>query len=180
VLAFLAAGLAGCESSDAGTGSDVPDVLSSGADQVMIGVEHYMTREGIRRAKLVADTAFTYQDSARIGLRSLKVTFYAADGTEMAVLTGRTGEYSLESGDMRVDGDVTVTGELTAGGRSRLETRSLRYDAAANRLVSESPYTLTHPDGTVESGTGFTTDPGMTKISSENFSVTAPSVEVPE
>jgi hypothetical protein len=58
-----------------------------------------------------------------------------------------------------------------------LETDSLAYDSASDELSTDAAWTLTHPDGTVERGTGLVTDPALENIRRRNWTVTTPGVE---
>lgn len=182
-LAGLAMGLAfissGCSDEPAGT-SPQPSIFDSGADQVMMGVEHYLTRDGVRRGVLHADTALTFEDASEMQLRHLEIQFFDESGDERGVLTAESGVYDLATGDMTVRGDVDLRGSLEPGPPSLLETDSLTYTAAADELRTGAPWTLTHPDGMVERGTGLVTDPALRQIQSRDYEVTAPDVEVPQ
>ena len=93
-----------------------------------------LTRDGVRRGFLVADTAFSYQEEGRLRLRNLNITFLDESGREQGQLRGREGEYHFESGDVRVNGDVEV---VEATGSKRLLTE--RY-AEAEFLISDYTY----------------------------------------
>ncbi|MGD8495670.1 MAG: LPS export ABC transporter periplasmic protein LptC [Gemmatimonadales bacterium] len=157
-----------------------PSIFDGGADQVMVGVEQYLTRDGVRRGVLQADTALTFEDASEIQLRQLEIRFFDEAGEDRGVLTSESGVYDLATGDMTVRGDVDLRGGLAAGPPSRLQTDSLTYTAAADELRAPGAWTLTRPDGTTERGRGLVTDPGLRRISSEDYSVTTPDVEVPQ
>lgn len=178
-LCLAAALAAGCSDEPAGTTAQ-PPIFDTGADQVMFGVEHYLTRDGIRRGVLHADTALTYEDVSEVEMRGLEIRFFDEAGEDRGVLTAASGRYDLASGDMTVRGDVDLRGRLEAGAPSRLETDSLTYTAGADELTTDAPWTLTHPDGMVERGKGLVTDPALQSISGGDYEVTAPDVAVPE
>lgn len=181
LVGLLAALVTGCSGSDEPAGSDgEPSVFASGADQVMFGVEQYITRAGIRRGVLRADTAYIYDDDARIEMRRLEITFFSDAGADLGRLAARRGEYLLPAGNMTVHGEVELNGRLQSAAPSVLETDSLAYDAAADELSTDAAWTLTHPDGTVEQGRGLVTDPAMENIRRRDWTVTTPDVEVPQ
>lgn len=177
-LLVLLAVTAGCGDDGAVTG-DAPSIFVGGADQVMLRVEHFMTVEGVRRGKLVADTAYTYEDASRVDLRTLRIQFFDETGADRGVLTSASGEYDLESGDMTVHRDVVLDGSVQGGRPARLETDSLAFEAATNRLTTDASWILTHGDGTVERGVGLVTDPALESIETRDWSVSTPGVEVP-
>lgn len=181
LVSLVAALVAGCTGSDEPAGADdEPSVFDSGADQVMFGVEQYLTRAGIRRGVLRADTAYMYDDASRIEMRRLEIRFFDDSGADLGRLTGRRGEYVLPAGNMTVHGDVELNGRLQSAAPSVLETDSLVYDAEDDELATDAAWTLTRPDGTVEQGRGLVTDPAMENIQRRNWTVTTPDVEVPQ
>jgi LPS export ABC transporter protein LptC len=175
-----AALITACTGSDEPAGAaEQPSVFASGADQVMVGVEQYLSREGIRRGVLHADTAYTYDDASRIEMRRLEIRFFDDAGADLGLLTAQRGEYELAVGDMTVHGEVSLRGRLQSATPSVLETDSLVYDAADDKLSTDATWTLTHPDGTVEQGRGLVTDPSLENIRRSDWTVTTPDVEVP-
>ncbi|MFW6084311.1 MAG: LPS export ABC transporter periplasmic protein LptC [Gemmatimonadota bacterium] len=180
-LACLAGlvGLLGCGEDPAGS-ANRPSIFEEGADQVMLEVEHYITRDGVRRGLLRADTAFTFEDDARVELRRLELQLYDDAGTDRGLLTALSGTYQLDSGDLTVRGGVELSGARERGeAASVLETDSLRYEAAVDSLRTGARYTLTRPDGTVETGRSLITDPALRNFRSEDVEVTTPEVAVP-
>jgi LPS export ABC transporter protein LptC len=157
--ALLALGLGAC-----GDGGDAPLVaeeilrLNSEANQVVIGLDHYVTSEGIRRAHVEADTAFFLEDKALVELRVMKVTFYNAMGEVTSILTSREGTYEWDSGNMVAQTDVVVRNPVE--GR-RIETSILYYDRAADRIWSDAPTQMIEADGTVVEGSAFESNSRM-------------------
>ena len=171
---------AGCGGDSTGSMAQ-PPIFEEGADQVMLGVEHYLTRDGVRRGLLRADTAFTFEDDARVELRRLELELYDEAGADRGLLTAESGTYQLESGDLTVRGGVELRGSRQPGeARSVLETDSLRYLADVDSLRTEARYTLTRADGTVETGRSLVTDPGLRNFRSQDVQVTTPGVTVPQ
>lgn len=182
VLAGLVglAGFAGCGGDSTGSVAQ-PSIFEEGADQVMLGVEHYLTRDGLRRGLLRADTAFTFEDGARVELRRLELKLFDESGANRGVLTAESGTYQLETGDLTVRGGVELRGSRERGDAPAvLETDSLRYVAAENELSTEGRYTLTRADGTVERGRSLVTDPALRDIRAVDVEVTTPGVAVPQ
>jgi len=177
LLTFSAAAVA-CGDNEAATG-DAPSVFADGADQVMFSVEHFMTLDGIRRGKLVADTAYTYEDASVVDFRHLEIEFFDGAGNSRGTLTSNSGEYDPESGDMTVYGDVVLDGRMRGDTPARLETDSLAFEALTDRLTTDASWVLTHGDGTVERGVGLVTDPALQNIETTDWSVSRPNVEVP-
>lgn len=137
-------------------------LLGLEADQVLVGVEMNLTRDGIRSAVLKADTAFSDQDEGTLRLRNLEITFFDDVGVEEGVLTGREGEYSFESGDVGVRGDVEVT---EAVGSKRLVTERLRYSAEADSLYGDTAFVFYRP-GIEMRGESFLSDSRLENVQS--------------
>ncbi|HKK26840.1 MAG TPA: LPS export ABC transporter periplasmic protein LptC [Gemmatimonadota bacterium] len=136
------------------------DLLDLNADQVMTGVEHTMTREGVRRAHLEADTAYFLQNGSVAHFRHYEIDFFDPAGTRRSTLRAVDGIYDMKSGDMKAKGDVVVVDSI---GGQRLETSALQYDATADRLRSDTSFVLYRQRDTIR-GRGFVTDPSMDTV----------------
>jgi LPS export ABC transporter protein LptC len=123
------------------------------ADQVLIGMSHYVTVAGVQRARVRADTAYFYSLTQRAELRNVHITFYRADGAESSTLTAREGTYNWRNGDMEARGNVIV---VTTDGRT-LRTEQLRYSETKNEVTSDLPFVFDGPTRHIE-GEGFTSD----------------------
>ncbi len=178
LLLTLWASVSACGDPEAATG-EAPSVFADGADQVMFGVEHYMTLDGIRRGKVLADTAYTYEEASVVDFRRLQIEFFDDSGNSRGTLTSNTGKYDPESGDMTVYGDVVLDGRMQGSIPARLETDSLAFEAESDKLTTDASWILTHGDGTVERGVGLVTDPALENIETHDWSISRPNVEVP-
>jgi len=163
LLLLAAPALTGCrEENERELASET--LLGREADQVLVGVEMNLTRDGVRRGVLVADTAFSFQEEGRLELRDLVLTFFGETGTEQGVLTGREGEYVFEAGDVEVRGSVEVT---AAVGAKRLVTERLRYLAAPDSLYGDTAFVLYRP-GLEMRGDSFVSDAQLENVQSLN------------
>lgn len=133
--------------------------LPDSANQVLFGVKFNVTEAGIKRAAVLADTAYMYEDNTRTELRKVTTDFFTLNGEKNATLTGLTGTYNSRLGTMEARGNVVV---LMADGR-RLETPQLRFDPARNEVSSDSAFVLTDKERKV-AGIGFISDPDMNNI----------------
>jgi LPS export ABC transporter protein LptC len=129
------------------------------ADQTLFGVRHVLANNGIQRALMQADTAFTYEDNSRFELRNVRSTFYTETGVKNGTLTSREGSYNVRSGNMEARGNVIV---ISDDGR-RLETPQLRFDPGRNEISGDSAFVMTRPEDVV-TGIGFIADPALTHI----------------
>lgn len=134
-----------------------PDLIGMEADQVVIGMEHLLTREGLRRALLRADTAWFLEDSTLVRLRPVEATFFGGAGHEVSDLTAREGVYDMQTGEMEASGRVVVRSRLEF---QRLETERLRYDPDEDLLRTDTTFILYRESSTI-SGEALVSDPGL-------------------
>ena len=138
---------------------DVVQPAPDAADQMLINMTHQLTRNGIVRAKVEADTTYMHTTAGVADLRKVRVTFYDAQGNETSTLTSNVGTYQLRSGDMEGRGDVVV---LTQDGR-QLTTEVLRYVQAKDSVFSDVPFVFDSPGRHIE-GEGFVSDPSFRTV----------------
>ncbi len=134
-----------------------PDLIAMEADQVVIGMEHALVRDGLRRAMLRADTAWFLEDSTLVRLRPVEATFFDEAGREVSDLTAREGVYDMRTGDMEATRRVVVRSRTEF---QRLETERLRYDAEADLLRTDTAFVL-YREGSTITGRALVSDPGL-------------------
>ena len=137
-----------------------PELMELGADQVMVGLTHNMTREGVLQGELRADTAFIFSDNSTVRLRVVDVTFYDDAGRPDSRLTADSGRYNLRTGDMEAHGNVVVR---DTADEQRLETPQLIYEALGNELRTDTSFVWTRGEEVVR-GRGLTTDPSFSDV----------------
>lgn len=162
--------VAACGPSDPGPLAEAA-LLRLQCDQLMLGLEHYVTAEGVRRARVVADTACFLEDRATVQLTRVRVTFYDPLGAPSSNLTSDSAAYDWMSGDMRALGNVVV---VDAESGRRVETSVLHYERPQERIWSDQPTTMTEPDGTVVEGTGFRSSSALDQVEMDNARLTRP------
>lgn len=134
------------------------DIANMYADQIMFGVEHYITANGVQRGLLRSDTAFMYEDSALVRVRPVNLTLYDEQGEVAGEITARSGVLDTRSQRMTATGDVLVESAVRG---QRIETEELHFDPNRDRVWSEVATTL-HRDGTTLHGSGFTSNTRLT------------------
>lgn len=152
-----------------------PDLMGMGADQVMVGLTHNMTREGVLQGELRADTAYIFSDNSTVHLRSVDVTFYDDRGMPDSRLTADSGQYNLQTGDMEAHGDVVVRDTTE---EQRLETPRLLYEALTNDLRTDTTFVWRRGQEVVR-GNGLLTDPSFNDVRIEQPAGTRPSTPAP-
>lgn len=147
--------LAGC-GGDSTSPMPMGDPFEMPADQVLLGMNHRMTRYGVVTAILNSDSAYVYEQSRRFDLMGVDVTFYTEQGAQAGHLTSETGDYNLAAKVFIARGNVVL---ITAGpeGDRHLETEELHYDIDGDRIWTDSPFTLVEA-GRTSRGTQFRTD----------------------
>jgi LPS export ABC transporter protein LptC len=144
------------------------------ADQSLFGMSHYVTDDGILRARLRADTAYFYSATQTAELRGVHVTFYDARGAETSTLVSREGIYRWRTGDMEARRNVLVV--RTDG--ATLRTEVLRYSQAQNKVSSDRPFVFDEPNRHIE-GKGFTSDPDFKVVTATGVTGTGGKFTLP-
>jgi LPS export ABC transporter protein LptC len=153
-IALLAL-LAAC-GSDATTPAVSGDLGQLPADQVIYGLRHVMTKDGVRTAVLEADTAYLYEEGRRFDLMGVQLQFFEENGAESGNLVSDAGEYNLSTGLFIARTNVVLVTSPAAGGR-RLETEVLHYDVRNDQLWSDTAFVLVEAGRTTQ-GTRFRSD----------------------
>ena len=129
------------------------------ADQVLYGMEHYVTDQGLRRSLVEADTAYVYQNTQMVEMRGVKVTFYNPSGEVTSTVTADSGTYLTRDGSMSARGNVVA---VTPDGRT-LRSQELKYDSRSRKISSDKPFVYDRADQHLE-GNGFTSDPDFRNV----------------
>jgi LPS export ABC transporter protein LptC len=132
---------------------------SDSADQVLEGFSHYVTRDGIRRSRVEADTAFFYEGTQNTELKNLRVVFFDIQGTEGSTLTAKRGTYRWQDGSMEANDNVLV---VSPDGR-RLRTEAIKYDNGANTISTNVHFTFDRGSEHLE-GNSFRSDPDFKNV----------------
>ena len=152
---------AACKS---GTPVTATQAALDSADQVLIGMSHYVTDAGVLRARVRADTAYFFSGTQRAELRNVHVTFYDAAGQPTSTLTSREGTHQWRSGDMEARGNVVVVREKDGG---TMRTEVMDYNQIRNEVSSDRDFVFDGPDRHI-TGKGFTSDPEFRKITAKS------------
>lgn len=163
VCALIAA-LGACDE-PANTNVAAPELLEIDADNVIYGMTSFLTASGVREARVEADTALVYADSAKLYLRQMELVLYHEDGSSRATVTALRGEMNTNTDAMLAQGDVILV--VHQDGR-RIMTSELNYDPQRDRIWSDSATTQILADGRVTEGTAFESDLEFRNIRIEN------------
>ncbi len=148
-------GLAACDSPRQEAVVD-PGLENIEADYIIFGNTHYLTRQGIREALVVSDTAYFFNDSTVVLLRgSVTLTAYHEDlGTEKAVVTSDRGRLNTNDNSMVAYGNAVL---VIADGQRRIESSQLNYHPDQDRIWSNSA-TVMYEGRSIVEGSGFDAD----------------------
>jgi LPS export ABC transporter protein LptC len=139
-----------------------PPVTASAADsadQVLEGMEHLITTDGVKRTKVVADTAYLYEATQLARLKIVTTTFFDGNGNETSTVTSDSGTYQMRDGGMNAWGHVVAK---TPDGRT-LRSDELKYDPRSKQISSDRPFTYDRAEQHLE-GNGFTSDPDFRNV----------------
>src|SRR6267154_4058479 len=152
--------LASCKS---GTPVTATQAVLDSADQVLVGMTHYVTDAGVLRARVRADTAYFFSNTQRAELRNVHVTFYDVAGNPTSTLTSREGTDHWRTDDMEARGNVVVIRDKDGG---TMRTDVMSYNRVRNEVSSDKDFIFDGPDRHIE-GRGFTSDPEFKKITAK-------------
>ena len=139
VLAF-ALGLGACQQEATGPAA-VGDTSALPQENVLYGVHHVMTRNGVRSSVLDADSAYSREESNSLDLMGVRLSFFTETGVESGTLTSKTGTYNMSVGEFNArDSVVLVT--RTPNGTRRIETEALNYNVKTDILSSDVPFVM--------------------------------------
>jgi LPS export ABC transporter protein LptC len=152
-----------CASCKSGTPVTATQVVLDSADQVLLGMSHYVTELGVLRARVRADTAYFFSNTQRVELRNVHVTFYDVAGNPTSTLTSREGTDHWRTDDMEARGNVVVVRDKDGG---TMRTDVMAYNRVRNEVSSDKDFIFDAPDRHIE-GRGFTSDPEFKKITAK-------------
>lgn len=139
-LSFALA-LAACQG-EATAPARVGDAPVLPEDNVLYGVHHVMTKNGVRSSVLDADSAYAREESNSLDLMGVRLSFYTETGVESGTLTSKTGTYNMGVGEFNArDSVVLVT--RTPNGTRRIATEALNYNLKTDMLSSDLPFVMT-------------------------------------
>ena len=142
------------------------------ADQVVFDTDHYMNDLGVLRAHVHADTAYVWEDSARMVMFPVELTLYDRSGGETAHLTSEEGELDINTNRTVARGNVVL---VTTEGDRRIMTEELHYDPRQGRIWSDVRTVMIEGDSRFE-GAGFRANNEMTDV--EVFESTGENIQI--
>jgi LPS export ABC transporter protein LptC len=162
ILAVCA--LAACKEPPAPSGPVEPE---ADATQRTYGMNLKLTENGILKADLYGDTAFTRPNTEVTELKGVKLTFFDSEGKKPGKLTSRTGEYDARTGIMIARGNVILITQNDKGQERIIKSEELHYDQRGDRVWSDRETIIDEP-GRHAVTDGFTSDTRFTNMRGKN------------
>ena len=158
-----------------GTPVTATQAVLDSADQVLVGMSHYVTEEGVLRARVRADTAYFFSNTQRAELRTVHVTFYDATGRSTSTLTSKEGTHHWRTGDMEARGNVVL---IRDNDGATMRTEAMTYNQVKNEVASDVAFTFDSPTQHLR-GIGFTADPEFRNVRTKNLTGTGGQLVLP-
>ena len=134
------------------------------ADQVLFDIVTHVTVDGIREARIEADTAYLWQDSASVALRTVNLIMYDEGGEERARVTSQSGLLDEDTQRMIARGNAV----LVMADR-RIESAEIYYEPQRDRIWSDSATVMVMTEGNrVVEGSSFLSDANFENIFIQN------------
>ena len=144
---------------DEGVRPPITQTAADSADQILFGLFHHVTEDGLRKSLVEADTAYIFDATQTAELKKLKVTFYDENGAVSSILTADEGTYFQQTGGMTARGNVVGT---APDGRT-LRTTELKYDPNSEKVSTDKQFTFLR-NGNLLEGDGFISDVNFANI----------------
>ena len=164
-----AAAACGGGQEDPVSGNGFPDLP---ADHVVLDLDTDIKDMGALRARLHADTAHIWEDSAKTLMFPVDLKLYDRNGAQTAHLTADEGELHSKTNRMVARGNVVL---VTVDGDRRILTEELHYDPQRERIWSDV-HTVMFEGETQLEGAGFRANSEMTDV--EVFESTGENIEI--
>ena len=115
------------------------DFAESSADDVMYGVSHNMSKDGIREARLEADSMLMWNDSAHTWVVGMTLHVYGDRGGQRATITADRGRFDMTTNELMAVGNAL----LTIPGQAReIRTEVLNFSQEGDRIWSDVPVVM--------------------------------------
>ena len=130
--------------------------LADSADQIIFDGRFFVTKNGVNRGEMRADTIFVFNDQSVFVLRKVNGAFTTETGAPNGTIRGDRGNYDRRNRILDGYGNVVVTS--TKG--ERLTSNHLRYSEMKDEISSDSAFTIVRGSD-VQEGVKFVSDPNL-------------------
>ena len=165
VVLCLVSSLTACQSpSTTATSSEGVDLPNLAADRVLYGVDHFSFADGVKRARLHADTSYVFANSDSVQMIGMNVDMFDEAGKPNGKVTAKAGSLNVRTREMFAKGNVVV---VTQNGR-RIMSEELFYNPQTHQVWSTKFTTIIEPNGTRQTTEGFRADDKFRNITGRN------------
>ena len=163
-MLLMGAALAACEGAPAPSG---PVTADADPTQRTYGMNLKLTENGVLKADLYGDTAYTRPNTDVTELKGVRLTFFDSEGKKPGKLTSKTGEYDARTGIMVARGNVVLITHNDRGQERIIRSEELHYDQRGDRVWSDRE-TIIDEAGRHAVTDGFTSDTRFTNMRGKN------------
>jgi LPS export ABC transporter protein LptC len=146
------------------TGPGSADYRDLPADQIMTGVNHNSTSDGIRSATGTFDTVYVFNDSSAYYLKGVSQQLFDAEGRQSATIRSDSGVLNLATNAMIARGKVVLLTQK----QCRIESEELHYDPQTRRVWSDVFTTFVAGDRTA-TAQSFNADDQFNNVSTRGL-----------
>ena len=123
--------------------SDAEDVATTfeeiSADEIVYGVSHNMSRDGIREARLEADSMLMWRDSTHAWVMRMTLLVFDDQGGQRATITADRGRFNMATNELMAVGNAV----LSIPGQDReIRTEVLNFSQESDRVWSDVPVVM--------------------------------------
>jgi uncharacterized lipoprotein YajG len=104
--------------------------LADSAEQVMQNVRSLLTKDGVQRGELFADSAYVFDDNTRFELRAVRATFNTETGVKDGTMRADRGRYRVR--ELVLEGFCNVVIKTKEG--CLLNSPHLKYNQSINEV----------------------------------------------
>lgn len=131
------------------------------ADEVLYGVSHTMTNNGVREALLTADSMFSWRDSANTWVVGLKLeVFDEGTGLPQATITSDRGRLDMALNELKAIGNAFLE---IPGQEREIRSDELHVSPDSDRIWSELPVVMREAGCEIE-GDRFDSDMSFDQV----------------
>lgn len=128
--------------------------------QITVGYEFTQTHDGVRSAKVRADSVWQWQDSTNALLFGMEMEIFDSIGAPRARVTAQNGTLEFETQELIARGNAVL---VIPADETSIQSPVLTYSPQQDRIVSDT-VTRAVIDGRETTGTCFESDLRLTNL----------------
>ena len=104
------------------------------ADEVVYGVSHNMSKDGIREARLEADSMLMWRDSSHTWVMQMTLLVFDDQGSQRATITADRGRFDMATNELMAVGNAVLS---IPGQEREIRTEVLNFSQESDRVWSD-------------------------------------------